>query len=110
MKTLIATLWFIIIASSSQAQSLQVSLIQPNEAAVSVHNLPYYSWATLTYQWDVIHEESNTTWTWHTANAYKNIPLFWEGHYTIRCRVRYINKYSGSSYGYYDLFTTIYRQ
>jgi hypothetical protein len=75
-------------------------------ASIQDQDSPLPGWGH-TYQWDLEHLDSGTTWTYHTNFNNKTLMLPWYGTYSLRCRLATVHVESQSSYGYYDIFTTI---
>jgi hypothetical protein len=51
--------------------------------------LPLPSNSAFTYVWTSQHQ-SGTTWTWYTSVNQRAIPIPWEGEYTVRVQVVYV--------------------
>ncbi len=66
---------------------------QPNNIAqvkvVAPPSLPLPSGSAFTYVW-ISEHQNGTTWTWHTSVNQRAIPIPWEGEYTVRVQVIYI--------------------
>jgi hypothetical protein len=109
MKYFLTSILFIVLSYTADAQAYITAEVNQSMATASAHNLPYYSWATLTYEWTFTHVDSNTSWTYHTTQASKSFQIFYEGDYLVRCRIKYLkyNSYNNTYkyYGYMDLFT-----
>ncbi len=104
-KLLFVFLVFLFSGTTVYSQMTTIACMNPNEFCVGLEPenyaqmqvvtnppIPLPSNSTMTYIWTVKHE-SGTSWTWHTNHNYKAIPIPWQGEYTIRVKIHYVQKY-----------------
>lgn len=58
---------------------------------------PLPSNATMTYTWKAWHE-NGTLWTWYSSVPYRVIPIYWEGEYTVRVTINYVQKHQNNAF------------
>jgi len=111
MRTLITTIWFVLLGALTQAQSIYISPQGGNNVDIHIDDEVPAPFTTATYMFVVTHIESGQQWVYHDDNNDKKHPFqfFWEGPYHVAVRIKYYTSW-GASYGEYWVHNNFYFQ